>query len=62
MSMLNIIFGLCLTSLGIIGIVTNWWAVADFVGVVIPLIMIIFGVISILAGLSTVKEKRRWKK
>jgi len=59
MSILNIIFGLCLTSLGIIGIVTNWWAVADFVGVVIPLIMIIFGVISILAGLSATKEKRR---
>ena len=54
--MLNIIFGLCLLSFGIIGIMNNWWAVLDFVRVVIPVGLLIFGVISILAGLSSLKK------
>lgn len=57
--MLNIIFGLCLLCLGIFGIVRNWWAVIDFVRVVFPVAMVFFGVISILAGLSTRRKKSR---
>jgi hypothetical protein len=54
--MLNIIVGLCLLCLGIFGIVSNWWAVLDFVRVVIPVGVFIFGVLSILAGLGSLKK------
>jgi hypothetical protein len=59
MTIINIILGLCLICLGVAGIVTNWWAVADFFNVVIPLILVIFGVVSTLAGLSSIKQ-RKW--
>lgn len=62
MSLLNIIFGLCLISLGIYGIVSNWWAVADVISVAIPLILIIFGVVSTMAGLSSIKERKNYLK
>lgn len=62
MSILNIIFGLCLISLGIYGIVSNWWAVADLISVAIPLILIIFGVVSTMAGLSSIKEIKNYLK
>lgn len=62
MSILNIIFGLCLISLGIYGIVSNWWAVADLISVAIPLILIIFGVVSTMAGLSSIKGRKNYLK
>ncbi len=62
MSLLNIIFGLCLISLGIYGIVSSWWAVADLISVAIPLILIIFGVVSTMAGLSSIKERKNYLK
>jgi len=58
MTIINIILGLCLISIGVAGIVTNWWAVADLFNVVIPLILIIFGVASTLAGLSSIRERK----
>ena len=58
MTIVNIILGLCLLCIGVAGIVTNWWAVADLFNVVIPLILIIFGVVSILAGLSSLRERK----
>jgi len=61
-SLLNIIFGLCLISLGIYGIVSSWWAVADLISVAIPLILIIFGVVSTMAGLSSIKERKNYLK
>ena len=57
--MLSIILGLCLLCLGIFGIVTNWWAVLDFIRVVIPVGVFVFGVVSILAGLSSLKESSK---
>jgi len=57
--MLHIILGLCLLCLGIFGIASNWWAVLDFVRVVIPVGVLVFGVISILAGLSSLKESSK---
>jgi len=56
--MLNIIIGLCLLSLGIIGITNNWWAVVDFVFVVIPLALVAVGVVSILAGLNSHRARQ----
>ena len=57
--MLSIILGLCFLCLGIFGIVSNWWAVLDFVRVVIPVGVFVFGVLSILAGLSSLKESSK---
>nr|WCC90961.1 magnetosome protein MamI-5 [Desulfobacteraceae bacterium] len=53
MAVIHILLGICLLSLGIAGIASNWWAVLDFVSVIIPLIMLFFGVISIIAGFNT---------
>ena len=55
--MINIIIGLCLSALGISGIATNWWAVVDFVGVLIPLALVAVGVISIMAGLNSQRAR-----
>jgi len=55
MTLLHLILGICLLSLGIAGIAHNWWAVMDFVGVVIPILMLFVGVISIIAGINTRK-------
>jgi len=57
--MLHIILGLCFLCLGIFGIVTNWWAVVDVIRVVIPVGVFVFGVVSILAGLSNLKESSK---
>jgi uncharacterized membrane protein HdeD (DUF308 family) len=57
-TMLNIILGLCMLCLGILGVVWNWWAVVDLVTVVIPLLLVIRGVLSILAGLSPKDQAR----
>ena len=57
--MLHIILGLCFLCLGIFGIVINWWAVIDFIRVVIPVGVFVLGVVSILAGLSNLKESSK---
>jgi len=57
--MLHIILGLCFLCVGIFGIVSNWWAVLDFIRVVIPVGVFVFGVVSILAGLSSLKESSK---
>jgi len=57
--MLHIILGLCFLFIGIFGIVGNWWAVLDFIRVVIPVGILVFGVVSILAGLSSLKESSK---
>jgi len=57
--MLHIILGLCFLCLGIFGIASNWWAVIDFIRVVIPVGIFVFGVVSILAGLSNLKESSK---
>ncbi|CAN2041298.1 MamI-2 [Candidatus Magnetomoraceae bacterium gMMP-15] len=58
MPLMHILLGVCLLSMGVAGITNNWWAVVDFVSVIIPLLMIYFGVISLLAGLSARKEQK----
>jgi hypothetical protein len=50
--MLNIILGVCLLCLGIYGVVANWWAVVDLIGVVIPVVLVVIGVLSIFSGIS----------
>jgi hypothetical protein len=56
MTIIHMVLGICLLSLGIAGIASNWWAVMDFVSVIIPLIMIFVGTLSLLTGLNQVKK------
>ena len=56
MTLIHILLGICLLSLGVAGIASNWWAVLDFVSVIIPLIMLLAGVLSILAGFNERKK------
>jgi hypothetical protein len=56
MTIVHILLGICLLSLGIAGIASNWWAVMDFVSVIIPLIMIFVGTLSLLTGLNQRKK------
>jgi hypothetical protein len=55
--MINVVIGLCLLALGVSGIAPNWWAVVDFVGVLIPLALLVVGVLSILAGLNSQRAR-----
>ena len=58
MKILQILLGLFLLSFGLYGIFANWWLVEDYAGILIPLCLVLFGVISILAGISGIKEKK----
>ena len=55
--MFNILFGICLVCLGICGIITNWWSVVDFITVMVPVLLLIVGAFSIMAGLSRLSER-----
>jgi hypothetical protein len=50
--MFNIIFGLCLICLGLVGITQHWWAVIDFVNVLLPVALFLFGVVALMAGIG----------
>jgi len=52
MTIVHLLLGICLLSLGIAAIASNWWAVMDFVSVIIPLIMIFVGTLSVMAGIN----------
>jgi len=56
MTIIHMLLGICLLSLGIAGIASNWWAVMDFVSVIIPLIMIFVGTLSLLTGLNQINR------
>ena len=60
--MLNIFFGICLLCLGICGIITNWWAVVDFITVMVPMLLVVIGALSIMAGLSRLSERARLRR
>jgi len=50
--MFNIIFGLCLICLGLVGITQHWWAVIDFVNVLLTVALFLFGVVALMAGIG----------
>jgi uncharacterized membrane protein len=56
--MFNIVLGLCLICLGIVGITRNWWAVIDLVNVLLPVAFFLVGIIALAAGLSYRKGRR----
>jgi hypothetical protein len=58
--MLHIIVGLGLLSLGIVGVMNNWYAVVDFVRVLVPAALVLMGTLSVVAGVSArVQERQR---
>jgi hypothetical protein len=57
MSILQIFIGISLLTLGVYGILIHWWTLVDLASVVIPLCLVLFGVLSILTGISSMREK-----
>ena len=56
--MLNIIVGVIAILLGVGGVTRNWYMFIDMIGVIIPLALLSFGIISLLAGIRGLGEKQ----
>jgi hypothetical protein len=50
--MQHLIFGILLSLLGIWGIVSHWYQFLDLLWVLIPMILLVGGIVSILAGVN----------
>ena len=50
--MINIILGAVAVFLGIWGMLSNWWATVDLVRTVCPIILAVYGVVALIAGLK----------
>ncbi|MBF0303756.1 MAG: hypothetical protein HQK73_12010 [Desulfamplus sp.] len=59
MTILQIVMGISLLSFGIYGIVTNWWGFVELANLIIEICFVLFGVFSIMVGISRIKEKKR---
>lgn len=55
---IQIFIGISLLCFGLYGILVHWWTIVDLAGVIIPLSLVIFGILALLAGISTVREKQ----
>lgn len=55
--MLNLTVGIIALALGLWGIMRNWYMFVDIIGVIIPLALISFGIVALLAGIRSVKGK-----
>jgi vacuolar-type H+-ATPase subunit I/STV1 len=50
--MINIVFGLVALCLGIWGLVTYWWYSVDVIIAIFPVVLLIFGIVALLAGVK----------
>ena len=50
--MINIVFGLVAICLGIWGLVTYWWYTVDVIIAIFPLVLLVFGLVALLAGIK----------
>ena len=50
--MTNIVVGLVAICLGIWGLVNYWWYTVDVIIAIFPLVLLIFGLIAVLAGIK----------
>jgi len=50
--MINIVFGLVAICLGTWGLVTYWWYTVDVIIAIFPLVLLIFGLVALLAGVK----------
>ena len=56
--MLHIAIGIISILLGIFGIMRNWYMFIDIISVIIPIALITFGVIALLAGIRGLKKSK----
>ena len=52
--MINIIMGFILMSIGIWGVISNWYSFVDLFYSLAPFVLTVFGIISLVAGMRTV--------
>ena len=50
--MINIVFGLVAICLGTWGLVTYWWYTVDVIIAIFPLVLLLFGIVALLAGVK----------
>jgi ABC-type branched-subunit amino acid transport system permease subunit len=55
--MIHIIVGFVLAVLGLMGIAYNWYMFIDLFWVLVPLAALLAGVVALLAGVSTFRER-----
>ena len=55
--MLNLAVGIIAVSLGLWGVMRNWYMFVDIIGAVIPLALIGLGIVAFLAGIRSIKER-----
>jgi hypothetical protein len=55
--MVHIIIGLVLAVLGLVGIACNWYSFLDLFWVLAPLTAVLAGIVALMAGISTFRER-----
>jgi len=55
--MLHVIIGIIAVVIGLWGIMGNWYMFKDVVIAVVPLLVLCFGIVAILAGIRGMKSK-----
>ena len=55
--MLHVIVGIIAIVIGLWGIMGNWYMFKDVVIAVVPLLVLCFGIVAILAGIRSMKAK-----
>ena len=55
--MLHIIVGIIAIVIGLWGIMGNWFMFKDILVVVVPFVVLCFGIVAILAGIRSMKAK-----
>ena len=57
--MLHMTVGIIAIALGLWGIMRNWYMFVDIIGAVVPLALIGFGIVALLAGIRSVKKTKK---
>jgi len=55
--MLHIVVGIIAIVIGLWGIMGNWYMFKDMLIAVVPLVVLLFGIVAILAGIRKMKAK-----
>jgi len=55
--MLHIVVGIVAIVIGLWGIARNWYMFIDILVAIIPLIIVGFGIVALLAGIRSMKKK-----
>ncbi len=55
--MLHVIVGIIAIVIGLWGIMGNWYMFRDILVAIVPLVVLCFGIVAILAGIRSMKAK-----